>query len=306
MNGAWSAQSGAAPGSDARLDYIDNAGTPGSPRTLRCGSFKLGLSRPLIMGVVNVTPDSFSDGGYFADPVAATAHGRRLIAEGAGLLDIGGESTRPGAMPVAVQDEMRRVLPVIEALSGRGIPLSVDTSKPAVMRAAIAAGAGMVNDVCALEVENAMEAVAGSGCAVCLMHKQKDPDTMQRAPHYTDVVAEVRHYLASRAAAAREAGIPADCIVIDPGFGFGKTAEHNLQILRELRRFTGIGAALMVGLSRKSTIGQITGRGVMDRVHGSVAAALLAVQNGADIVRVHDVAATRDALAILQAFGREA
>jgi dihydropteroate synthase len=305
MKGAWSAQSGSAPGSDDQRDYIDNARTAGSPRILRCGSFKLGLSRPLIMGVVNVTPDSFSDGGHFADAVAATAHARRLIEEGADLLDIGGESTRPGAMPVAVDDEMRRVLPVIEALSGRGVPLSVDTSKPPVMRAVIVAGASMINDVCALETEDAIEAVAGSGCAVCLMHKQKDPAIMQLAPHYADVVAEVRHYLASRVAAAREAGIPADCIVVDPGFGFGKTAEHNLQLLRELRRFTGIGTALMIGLSRKSTIGQITGRGVMDRVHGSIAAALLAVQHGADIVRVHDVAATRDALAILQAFGRE-
>jgi dihydropteroate synthase len=305
MKGAWSAQSGSAPGSGAQWDYAANARTAAPSRALRCGSFKLGLSRPLIMGVVNVTPDSFSDGGHFADPAAATAHALRLIGEGADLLDIGGESTRPGAMPVAVDDEMRRVLPVIEALAGCGIPLSVDTSKPAVMRAAIAAGACMINDVCALEAENAMDAVAGSGCAICLMHKQKNPGTMQLAPHYLDVVAEVRHYLASRAAAAREAGIPADCIVIDPGFGFGKTAEHNLQLLRELRRFTGIGIALMVGLSRKSTIGQITGRGVMERVHGSVAAALLAVQRGADIVRVHDVAATRDALAVLQACGRE-
>jgi dihydropteroate synthase len=306
MKGAWFARTGSAPGSAARPDCIGNAQAPGHLRVLRCGPFKLGLSRPLIMGVVNVTPDSFSDGGHFADPIAATAHARRLIEEGADLLDIGGESTRPGAMPVTAEVEMRRVLPVIEALSGRGVPLSVDTSKPAVMRAAIAAGASMINDVRALETEGALEAVAGSGCAVCLMHKQENPATMQLAPHYADVVAEVRQYLISRAAAAREAGIPADCIVIDPGFGFGKTAAHNLALFRELRRFAGIGAALMVGWSRKSTIGQITGRGVMDRVHGSVAAALLAVQHGADIVRVHDVAATRDVLAILQAFGREA
>jgi dihydropteroate synthase len=268
---------------------------------LQCGRFQLALDRPLIMGVVNVTPDSFSDGGLFADAAQAAAHARRLIDEGADIIDIGGESTRPGAAPVALDAERRRVLPLIEALASCGVPLSVDTAKPELMREAVAAGASMVNDVNALAAPGAMEAVADSEAAVCLMHKQGDPRTMQDNPAYQDVVREVRDYLAGRVAAARAAGIARSRIAVDPGFGFGKSFEHNLALLRELGQFTGLAAALVAGLSRKSMLGQITGRAVGDRVFASVAAALVAVRNGAHIVRVHDVSATRDALAVWQA-----
>jgi dihydropteroate synthase len=270
-------------------------------QTLRCGKFFLDLSRPLIMGVVNVTPDSFSDGGLFLDSKRAAAHARALIEEGADLLDIGGESTRPGAAPVALDDERHRVLPVLEALSDCGVPLSVDTRKPAVMREAIASGASMVNDVTALSAPGAIDAVVKSPAAVCLMHMQGEPGTMQANPTYQDVVREVRDYLAARVAAAEAAGITRDRIVVDPGFGFGKTAAHNLDLLRSLSEFRRLGVPVMAGLSRKATLGQLTGREPRDRVHASVAAALLAVQNGAQIVRVHDVAATRDALAVWQA-----
>jgi dihydropteroate synthase len=268
---------------------------------LQCGRFQLALDRPLIMGVVNVTPDSFSDGGLFADAAQAAAHARRLIDEGADIIDIGGESTRPGAAPVALDAERRRVLPLIEALASCGVPLSVDTAKPELMREAVAAGASMVNDVNALAAPGAMEAVADSEAAVCLMHKQGDPRTMQDNPAYQDVVREVRDYLAGRVAAARAAGIARSRIAVDPGFGFGKSFEHNLALLRELGQFTGLAAALAAGLSRKSMLGQITGRAVGDRVFASVAAALVAVRNGAHIVRVHDVSATRDALAVWSA-----
>ena len=268
---------------------------------LQCGKFKLSLERPLIMGVVNVTPDSFSDGGLFADAGQAAAHARQLIEEGADILDIGGESTRPGSLPVALEEERRRVLPVIEHLASCGVPVSVDTWKPELMLEAIAAGASMVNDINALGAPGAMEAVAGSGAAVCLMHKQGDPKTMQVNPSYQDVVREVRDYLAGRVAAAERAGIIRDRIVVDPGFGFGKNVEHNLALLRSLREIRALGVALMAGLSRKAMLGKLTGREPQERVHASVAAALLAVQNGAHIVRAHDVAATRDALAVWQA-----
>ena len=268
---------------------------------LQCGRFRLPLDRPLVMGVVNVTPDSFSDGGLFAGAAQAAAHARRLIDEGADIIDVGGESTRPGAEPVTLDEERRRVLPVIEALASCGVPLSVDTGKPELMRDAVAAGASMVNDVNALAAAGAMDAVTGSGAAVCLMHKQGDPRTMQVDPGYQDVVREVRDYLAGRVAAAQAAGIARDRIAVDPGFGFGKNFEHNLDLLRALCQFTGLGAALVVGLSRKSVLGRITGREVGDRAFASVAAALVAVRNGAHIVRVHDVAATRDALAVWQA-----
>jgi dihydropteroate synthase len=271
------------------------------PRVLRCGAFRLELSRPLIMGIVNVTPDSFSDGGLFADAAQAAAHARRLIEEGADLIDVGGESTRPGAAPVALDEERRRVLPVLEALHGCGVPLSVDTRKPQLMREAIAAGAAMVNDVSALSAPGALEAVAQADCAVCLMHMQGEPQTMQLAPRYQDVVREVRDYLAQRVAAAEAAGIARERIVVDPGFGFGKTDAHNLALLRALRAIAPEGVALLAGLSRKSTLGRITGRAASERVFASVAAALIAVQNGAHIVRVHDVAATRDALAVWNA-----
>lgn len=256
---------------------------------------------PLVMGVVNVTPDSFSDGGLYASAQQAVAHARRLVEEGADILDIGGESTRPGSAPVALDEERQRVLPVLEALAGCGVPLSVDTRKPEFMLEAIAAGAAMINDVTALTAPAALTAVAKSPVAVCLMHMQGDPGTMQESPTYRDVVREVRDYLAQRVAAAERAGVARDRIVVDPGFGFGKTVEHNLALLRSLAEFRSLGVALLAGLSRKAMLGKLTGREPQERVHASIAAALLAVQNGAQIVRVHDVAATRDALAVWQA-----
>lgn len=274
-------------------------------RILRCGRFSLSLDRPLIMGVVNVTPDSFSDGGLFFDPAQAIAHGRRLIDDGADILDIGGESTRPGSEPVPLSEERRRVLPVIEALSVHNVPLAIDTRKPELMRDALSAGASMVNDTNALGIAGALEAVAATDAAVCLMHMRGDPKTMQDAPTYEDVVRDVRGFLCDRVAAAESAGVARQRIVVDPGFGFGKTLEHNLALLRGLGVFSDLGAALMAGLSRKSMLGRLTGRGVEERVHASVAAALVAVKNGAHIVRVHDVAATRDALAVWNAVNRE-
>jgi dihydropteroate synthase len=268
---------------------------------LACGKYRLPLGRPLVMGIVNVTPDSFSDGGRHADPALAVAHARQLVAEGADLLDIGGESSRPGAQPVATDEELRRVLPVIEALAGDGIPLSVDTVKPEVMRRAVAAGASLINDIAALRVPGALETAAASGAAVCLMHMQGEPRTMQADPRYGDVVAEVHDFLARRVAAAQAAGIAAERIVVDPGFGFGKRLEHNLALLRQLACFGDLGACVLAGLSRKSMLGELTGRKVSQRGTASVAAALLAAQNGAKILRVHDVAATRDALAVWQA-----
>jgi dihydropteroate synthase len=270
-------------------------------RLLRCGKFSLDLSRPLIMGVVNVTPDSFSDGGLFDNAAQAIAHGRRLIEEGADILDVGGESTRPGSAPAPLEEERRRVLPVIEGLSACGVPVSVDTRKPELMREAMAAGASMVNDISALAAAGALEAVAASDAAVCLMHMRGEPRTMQVDPSYDDVVGEVREYLRGRIAAVRASGIALERIVVDPGFGFGKTLEHNLSLLRALPAFVELGAAVMAGLSRKTMLGRLTGREVGNRVHASVAAALIAVGKGADMVRVHDVAATRDALAVWEA-----
>ncbi|MCG6874873.1 MAG: dihydropteroate synthase [Betaproteobacteria bacterium] len=257
------------------------------------------------MGVVNVTPDSFSDGGRYGDPEAAIAHARRLAEEGADLLDIGGESSRPGAAPVSAEEELRRVLPVLEALQEASLPVSIDTVKPEVMRAALECGASMVNDINALREPGAAEAVAGTRAAVCLMHMQGEPRTMQREPRYADVVAEVKAYLAERAAAAESAGIERERIVLDPGFGFGKSVAHNLVLLRELVSLAALGYPLMAGLSRKSTLGAITGRPAGDRMPASVAAALLAAQRGAKILRVHDVAATRDALAVLAAVAEQ-
>ena len=268
---------------------------------LQCGSFRLSLERPLVMGVVNVTPDSFSDGGLYAGTEQAVAHARRLVEEGADILDIGGESTRPGAASVALDEERKRVLPVLEALAGCGVPLSVDTRKPALMSEAIATGAAMVNDVTALGAPGALAAVAQAPVAVCLMHMQGEPGTMQENPVYGDVVAEVRDFLEQRITVAEQAGIARDRIVADPGFGFGKTDEHNLALLRSLGEFRSLGVALLAGLSRKAMLGRLTGREPRERVPASVAAALLAVQNGAQLVRVHDVAATRDALAVWNA-----
>jgi len=268
---------------------------------LQCGAFKLSLERPLVMGIVNVTPDSFSDGGLHASTEQAVAHARRLAGEGADILDIGGESTRPGAQAVGLDEERRRVLPVLEALADAGLPLSIDTRKPELMIEAIAAGAAMVNDVTALRTPAALAAVARAPVAVCLMHMQGEPGTMQENPNYRDVVREVRDFLGERIAAAERAGIARNRIVVDPGFGFGKTVEHNLALLRALGEFRSLGVALMAGLSRKAMLGKLAGREPRERVPASVAAALLAVQNGAQIVRVHDVAATRDALAVWNA-----
>jgi dihydropteroate synthase len=266
---------------------------------LRCGGFLLPLDRPLLMGVVNVTPDSFSDGGQFLDPQAAIAHGRRLIDEGADILDIGGESSRPGAQAVAEQEELARVLPVLKAL--KNVPVSVDTRRPSVMRAVLAEGASMINDIEALSAPGALDAVADTDCAVCLMHKKGDPATMQNAPSYGDVVLEVRDFLAARISACRIAGIEKDRITIDPGFGFGKTVEHNFSLLKRLPELAALGVPVVAGWSRKSTLGVVTGRPVGERLAASLAAALLAVQHGATILRVHDVRETRDALAVVQA-----
>ena len=253
------------------------------------------------MGVVNVTPDSFSDGGRFFGAQAAVDHARRLAGEGADILDVGGESTRPGAAPVSEAEELDRVLPVLEALKDLDKPISVDTRRPAVMKAALAAGASMINDVRALAEPYAHEAVARTGCAVCLMHMKGEPATMQREPRYDDVVGEVKAFLAEAVRKARFAGIGADRIVVDPGFGFGKTAEHNLTLLRHLDQFGSLGVPLLAGLSRKSTIGRITGRPMDERLAGSLAMALLALEGGAKILRVHDVKETRDVVAVWQA-----
>lgn len=255
----------------------------------------LKFDRPKVMGIVNITPDSFSDGGRFLSPHQALEHAYRLIAEGADILDLGAESTRPGARPVSEQVELDRILPVLEKLRDCGTPVSVDTVKPAVMREALAAGAAMINDVLALRTPDALEGVKNSDCSICLMHMQGEPQTMQEAPHYDDVVAEVEAFLAARIAACEVAGISRERLCIDPGFGFGKTLEHNLALLRGLPRLARL-APVLVGVSRKRMIGEITGRPVEERLAGSVAAAIRAVKNGATVVRVHDVAATVDAL----------
>ena len=253
------------------------------------------------MGVVNVTPDSFSDGGRFLEPRAAISHAETLIEQGADLLDIGAESSRPGARGVSAEEELARVMPVLEALSDCPVPVSVDTVKPEVMRAALGAGASMINDIGALRAPGAIEAVAASDAAVCLMHMQGEPHTMQRDPHYGDVVTEVAAFLAERVAAASAAGIARERIAVDPGFGFGKTVAHNFELLRNLDRIAALGLPVVAGWSRKSTLGALTGRPADDRLAASLAAALLAVERGARIVRVHDVAATRDALRVLAA-----
>jgi dihydropteroate synthase len=272
---------------------------------LRCGRFRLALDRPLVMGVVNVTPDSFYDGGRHASTAAAVAHGRRLAEEGADILDVGGESSRPGSEAVPLEEELARVLPVLDGLRHFERPVSVDTTKPEVMRAALAQGAAMINDITALAAPDALDAVAASDAAVCLMHMRGEPKTMQADPVYTDVVAEVRDFLATRVAACMAAGIARERIVIDPGIGFGKTLAHNLALTRHLDALAGIGVPVLAGWSRKSSLGRITGRAGEERLAASLAAALIAVQRGARIVRVHDVAATRDALAVLAAIQGE-
>lgn len=253
------------------------------------------------MGVVNVTPDSFSDGGRWHDAQAAIAHALKLREQGADILDVGGESTRPGADAVPVDEEIRRVVPVIEALAREDCLVSVDTKKPEVMRAALAAGASMVNDVAALQAPGALETVAASGAAVCLMHMQGDPQSMQQAPRYTNVVDEVTQFLLARVETCEAAGITRDRLVIDPGFGFGKTLQHNLALLKHLDHLVELGLPVLVGLSRKSMLGAVTGRTVNEREFAGVAAHLIAVARGARLVRVHDVMAMRDALAVWNA-----
>jgi len=268
--------------------------------TLDCNGRALVLDRARVVGIVNVTPDSFSDGGAHADTASAVAHGVRLAEEGADMLDVGGESTRPGAADISVEEELARVIPVIEGLvAATRLPISVDTSKPEVMRAAVAAGAGMINDVYALRREGALDAAAELRVPVCLMHMLGEPRMMQDNPRYDDVVGEVHRFLTDRLFSCELAGIDKRRVLVDPGFGFGKTLEHNLALLRATARFAELGAGVYAGLSRKSMIGELTGRKLpADRAAGSVAAGLVAVQRGAIMLRVHDVAATVDALAV--------
>ena len=268
---------------------------------LRCGHFRLSLDRPLVMGIVNLTPDSFSGDGTGSDVECAIRHARHQIDAGADMLDIGAESSRPGAIPTPEDEELRRLIPVLREIAAWGVPISVDTYKPVVMCAALEAGASMINDITALGHPDAMSIVAASDCGVCLMHMSGEPGTMQHAPQYGDVVREVREFLAERVARCREAGIADNRLVLDPGFGFGKTLEHNLALFRALTATGTDELPLLVGVSRKSMLGAITGRPVDQRVAASVAAALLGVLKGAKILRVHDVAETKDALAVLAA-----
>ncbi|RYG86838.1 dihydropteroate synthase [bacterium] len=269
---------------------------------LSCGDRRLDLSRPVVMGILNVTRDSFSDGGRFLDSGAALAHASQMIAAGAAIIDIGGESTRPGAEPVPLQQELDRVVPLVEALrAGTDAVLSVDTMKPEVMTAAIAAGAGLVNDVRALQAKGAVEAVARSGAAVCLMHMQGEPRTMQHAPTYDDVVREVREFLVARAEVCIASGIARERIALDPGFGFGKTVAHNLALLAKLGSLVDVGYPVLAGLSRKSMLRTLLGRAEGERLAGSLALAAAALERGAAIVRAHDVAETMDLVRVLTA-----
>jgi dihydropteroate synthase len=269
---------------------------------LDCGGRALDLSHTAIMGILNITPDSFSDGGIFFARDTAVTHALAMVEEGADIIDVGGESTRPGAQAVSVQEELDRVIPVIEAIARAvPVPISIDTSKPEVMRAAIAAGAGFVNDVRALREPDAVEAVAALQVPVCLMHMQGEPRSMQHNPVYTDVVGEVRDFLRERIEACVAAGIPRQRLIVDPGIGFGKTVEHNLELLRRLDELRALGAPILAGLSRKSMIGALLGQPVAQRLHASVALALIAVQNGATMLRVHDVRATREAIRMYEA-----
>ena len=266
---------------------------------MRCRDRTLSLDVPAVMGILNVTPDSFSDGGLHCDRHAAVAAGLRMVEEGAAIIDVGGESTRPGAAPVGTQEEIDRVVPVIEALAARAdAVISVDTSKPEVIAAALRAGAHMVNDVRALQLPGALQAAASHGAAVCVMHMQGEPATMQAAPRYDDVVAEVHAFLAGRVAACRAAGIGLDSICVDPGIGFGKTYEHNLALLQNQRCFTDLGCPVLIGVSRKGLIGIMTGRPASARLVGSAVAAAFAVAAGAAIIRAHDVPATVDAVKV--------
>lgn len=271
-----------------------------------CGKYQLNLNRPHVMGIVNVTPDSFSDGGKYTSTDLAVAHAMQLIAEGADILDIGGESTRPGAIPVGLSEELGRVIPVIQALRGIStVPLSVDTYKPEVMRSAIAAGADIVNDVRALQEgygsDSALEIVANSNVGVCLMHMQGTPQTMQANPVYEDVVEEVKQFLTDRLHVAMAHAIARERILLDPGFGFGKTTAHNIALIQHLDSLSDIGQPLLVGLSRKAVLGKIAGGDEQQRLHSGIAASVLSVMRGAKIVRVHDVKATVDALKVVAA-----
>ena len=266
----------------------------------RGAAFRWG-SRTYIMGIINMTPDSFSGDGLGMDAEAAVARAKRFVEEGADILDIGGESSRPGARAVAEAEELQRVLPVLKAL--KDVPVSIDTRRPSVMRAVLAEGASMINDIEALSAPGALDAVADTDCAVCLMHKKGDPATMQQAPDYQDVALEVRDFLSSRISACQISGIEKDRITIDPGFGFGKTVQHNFTLLKRLPELAALGVPVVAGWSRKSTLGAITGRPVGERLAASLAAALLAAQQGATILRVHDVRETRDALAVMRALG---
>lgn len=267
-----------------------------------CGKYQLKLNRPHVMGIVNVTPDSFSDGGKYTSTQAAVCHALTLIAEGADILDIGGESTRPGAAPVSLDEEISRVIPVIEALKGVStVPLSIDTYKPEVMRQAIAAGADMVNDVRALQEPGALDVLVKSHVGICLMHMQGNPMTMQMSPHYEDVVIEVGQFLADRLQVCLSHGVAKNRIVLDPGFGFGKTREHNISLIQQLEKLHSIGLPLLVGLSRKSVLGAIAGGDENQRLYASIAASVISAMKGAKIVRVHDVKATVDALKVVAA-----
>lgn len=271
----------------------------------QCGRFQLDLGTPRIMGILNVTPDSFSDGGRHATAQAAIRKAWQMIEAGADLIDVGGESTRPGAQAATLEEELARVLPVLTALRDAPVPLSIDTMKTEVMRAALDAGASLVNDVNALQAEGALQVLASSDAGVCLMHMQGEPRSMQMAPHYTDVQAEVEAFLAQRVAAVRAAGVGAERIMLDPGIGFGKTLEHNLALLRGLPRLARLGYPLLLGVSRKSMLGAITGKPVDERMAASVAAALYGVMQGVAVVRVHDVAETRDALQVYRTLAEE-
>jgi dihydropteroate synthase len=271
----------------------------------QCRDRALDLRAPVVMGVLNVTPDSFSDGGRFGDPRAALSHAARLIEEGAAIIDVGGESTRPGAMPARLDEELSRVIPVISALRRQSpVFISIDTSKPEVMRAAVDAGADIINDVCALYAPGALAAAAESSAGVCLMHMKGEPRTMQDAPSYDDVTSEVRDFLAARISSCVAAGIPRERLVADPGFGFGKRVVDNLALLNRLAELLTLDVPLLAGLSRKSMLAKLTGREVGERTAGSVALAAIAVLNGARIVRAHDVAATLDAIRVAAAVAK--
>jgi dihydropteroate synthase len=268
---------------------------------LRCGDRRLDLSRPVVMGVLNVTPDSFSDGGRFANTAEAIAAGLRMRDDGAAIIDVGGESTRPGAKPVPPAEEQARVLPVVDALARAGVLVSVDTSSPDLMRAAASAGAGLINDVRGCRRPGALAALADNQLAVIIMHAQGNPETMQVDPTYSNVVTEVKVFLEERLQACRAAGISPDRLAVDPGFGFGKTPSHNLQLLRDLSQFQSLNSPVVAGLSRKSLLAHLTGRPTAERLAGSLALALIAVQAGARVVRVHDVRETVDVLRVLAA-----